>query len=257
MAEKKGTAVALSEESTGVPYGELIRDYEPPEGSSWRFGRPDYASVNKLYFQHRTMAHQEGSLEALVQKLVKNWQVESLHISDVHKWKTMDTAKFKLAVNGGCPCNAQFLSDVGHYSLLVGETVDFSASSVSHDGSRKIFGDAFPEGFAWEILEVYSGPPNVLFKWRHFGKYSGTYVDKAGNKHKGSGEMLNVVGMCLAKVNERLAIETLDVYYNPEDMTRPLTSTLADASQRPLPVEEADPKVGVGGCKADGKCTLM
>ncbi|OLP77974.1 hypothetical protein AK812_SmicGene41902 [Symbiodinium microadriaticum] len=36
-------------------------------------------------------------------------------------------------------------------------------------------------------------------------------------------------------------------------MTRPLTSTLADPTQRPLPVEEADPKVGVGGCKADGK----
>ncbi|CAE7647488.1 unnamed protein product, partial [Symbiodinium sp. CCMP2456] len=250
---KKSQAQALSDESTGVPYGELIRDYEPPEGSSWRYGRPDYASVNKLYFQHRTMAHQEGSLEALVQKLVKNWQVESLHITDVHNWKTMDTAKFKLAVNGGCPCNAQFLSDVGHPSLLVGETVDYSQAAVSHEGSRKIFGDAFPEGFAWEILEVYSGPPNVLFKWRHFGKYSGTFVDKAGGKHKGSGEMLNLVGMCLAKVNERLAIETLDVYYNPEDMTRPLTSTLADPTQRPLPLEEADPKVGVGGCKADGK----
>eukprot|EP00439_Symbiodinium_sp_Y106_P035001 s4890_g4.t1 len=62
---KKSQAQALSDESTGVPYGELIRDYEPPEGSSWRYGRPDYAPVNKLYFQHRTMAHQEGSLEAL------------------------------------------------------------------------------------------------------------------------------------------------------------------------------------------------
>ena len=38
--------------------------------------------------------------------------------------------------------------------------------------------------------EVYSGPPNVLFKWRHFGKYSGTYVDKAPKVHLVSGSLV-------------------------------------------------------------------
>lgn len=27
--------------------------------------------------------------------------------------------------------------------------------------------------------QVYTGPPNLLFKWRHFGKFSGTFQDKA------------------------------------------------------------------------------
>eukprot|EP00438_Fugacium_kawagutii_P018781 Skav201310 [mRNA] locus=scaffold1490:85453:99353:- [translate_table: standard] len=94
--------------SQGSTRGELIRDYQPAAGSSWRFGLPDYAKVNKTYFQHRTMAHHEGSLEALatwfnlvnVQKIVKNWQVEADNIADVHKWTTMDSAKFKA---GACP----------------------------------------------------------------------------------------------------------------------------------------------------------
>ena len=67
--------------------------------------------------------------------------------------------------------------------------------------------------------------------------------------------MLNVVGMCLAKVNEKLVIETLDVYYNCEEMTRPLTTSLVDASQRAMEEEPADTKLGVGGCKTD--CVAM
>ncbi|CAJ1429799.1 unnamed protein product [Effrenium voratum] len=250
--------MALSDESRGETYGELIRDYEPADGSSWRWGKPDYATLNKAYFQHRTMAHQEGTLEALVQRILKNWQVEAHHIADIHKWKTMDVTKFKLAVNGGCPCNAQLMAEVGAANIMVGETLDYAAASVTHEASNKIFRDAFPEGFAWEVLEVYSGPPNLLFKWRHFGKYSGTFTDKNGKKYQGNGDLHNVIGMCLAKVNEKLAIETLDVYYNPEEMTRPLTSSLVDASQRPLKEDEAagDSKVALGGCKTDN-CAVM
>jgi len=250
-------AEPLSAESQGSTQGELIRDYEPAQGSSWRFGKPDYAKVNKTYFKHRTMAHQEGSLEALVQKVLKNWQVEADNIADVHKWKTMDSTKFKLAVNGGCPCNAQLLSDVGAPNILVSETLDYSGSSNSFEASQKIFSDAFPDGFAWEVLEVYAGPPNLLFKWRHFGKFSGTYQDKHGKKHKGNGEMLNLIGMCLAKVNEKLIIESLDVYYNPEEMTRPLTTSLVDASQRAIQEDVADSKMGIGGCKSGGNCEIM
>ncbi|CAK8991097.1 unnamed protein product [Durusdinium trenchii] len=251
-------AQPLSDESKGSTQGELIRDYAPADGVSWRFGRPDYAKVNTTYFNHRTIAHQEGSLEALVQKLMKNCQVEADNVADVHKWKTMDTAKFKLAVNGGCPCNAQLMSEIGALNILLGETVDYSGSAASVEASRQIFSDAFPEGVAWEVLEVYTGPPNLLFKWRFFAKYSGTFRSKNGKKYKGNGDMVNVAGLCLAKVNEKLAIETLDFYYNPEEMTRPLTTTLVDVTQRAMEDEAADPKVGIGGCKsALDNCALM
>lgn len=31
----------------------------------------------------------------------------------------------------------------------------------------------------------------VVFKWRHFGKYTGVFTDKHGKKYKGNGKMLS------------------------------------------------------------------
>eukprot|EP00438_Fugacium_kawagutii_P004821 Skav226388 [mRNA] locus=scaffold1631:52006:57687:+ [translate_table: standard] len=222
----------LSDESKGVTYGEVIRDYQPATGAKWRSGCPDYAAVNKLYFENRVMNHAEGSLEALIQKLMKNWDVECRHIADIHQWQTVDIGKFKAALNGGCPFNAQLLSDMSHADVLtgettmlrIGETAEYSAKASNADIGMKNFAAAFPEGFALEVLEVFSGPPNVTFKWRHFGKMTGSFVDKHGKDHKGNGEMLNVIGLCIAKVSEDLKIESVDVYYNPNDLARALAT---------------------------------
>jgi len=213
----------LSDESKGLAYGEMIRDYEAVPGVQWRFGKPNYARVNKLYFQHRTKHHAEGSLESIVNKLVKNWEVESHHIASPHQWKTMDITKFKAAVNGGCPASAQLMADIGPYNLLIGEHQAYSSSACTFEESNRNFGATFADGYAWECLEVLSGPPTVTFKWRHFGKFSGVFTDKNGVQHKGNGEILNLIGLCIAKVSADLKIESLDIYYNPGDLIDPLT----------------------------------
>eukprot|EP00440_Ansanella_granifera_P043359 gb/GFBE01047000.1/.p1 GENE.gb/GFBE01047000.1/~~gb/GFBE01047000.1/.p1 ORF type:complete len:262 (+),score=90.24 gb/GFBE01047000.1/:1-786(+) len=246
----------LSEESSGKPFGEIIRDYQPLPDTIWRFGKPNYARVNKTYFQHRSMMHQEGSLEAVVSKLVKNWEVESHHIAEIHQWQTMDISKFKAAVNGGCPCNAQFMADVGPYNMLLGETKDYSGAGHTFATSNQVFSSTLPEGFAFEVLEVFSPPPNVLFKWRHFGPYTGIFTDKNGKQYKGNGEMFNLIGMCLAKVNEKLVIEMLDIYYNPEDMIKPLVTNV-DPTFRPMSSNEADDGPKGTACSKDGGCALM
>mmetsp|Transcript_85876 Transcript_85876/g.152098 ORF Transcript_85876/g.152098 Transcript_85876/m.152098 type:complete len:233 (+) Transcript_85876:68-766(+) len=220
------TTGALSEESRGLPYGELIRDYDPMPDVKWRFGKPNYARVNKFYFENRVMKHPEGSLESVVSNLVKNWEVESHHIADVHSWKTMDISKFQAALNGGLPCNAQRMADIGPYNMLIGETQSYT-SKGTFEASNSNFGSSFPEGFAWEVLEVFSGPPKVSFKWRHFGRMSGTFTDKNGKQHKGNGEMMNLIGLCIAQVNAELKIESLDIYYNPDDMINPLVTNQA------------------------------
>ena len=90
---------------------EIIRDYQPLPGVPWRslytfvafiilykisdsvtrYGSaPNYAVVNKAYFEGRTKIHSAGSLEAVVQNLVKNWEVESHHIEDTKFWQTMN-----------------------------------------------------------------------------------------------------------------------------------------------------------------------
>ena len=46
---------------------------------------------------------------------------------------------------------------------------------------------------AFNLRGVPSGacPPKVVFKWRHFGKYSGVFTDKAGRRYKGNGQMVS------------------------------------------------------------------
>lgn len=73
-----------------TPWTRLRRSLQQPgdiqsQSACTRFGKPNYERVNKLYFQYRTKMHAEGSLESVVNKLVKNWEVESHHISNPHK----------------------------------------------------------------------------------------------------------------------------------------------------------------------------
>lgn len=246
----------LSEESTGKFFGEVIRDYVPDPKASWRSGKPDYLIVNRTFFEYRSLEHEVGSLEAIVSKLIKNWAVEAHHIADVQHWKTMDISKFQGAINGGCPFMAQHMSDFGACNLFLGESRDYNCRVHSFESSQKVFRTAFPMGFAWECLEVFSGPPTVVFKWRHFGKYTGVFTDKAGRRYKGNGQMVSIVGMCIAKVNMELQITGMDVYYNPEELTQRLT-TMVDTNWRALSEDPGDAgSTQGGGCSKNSSCVL-
>jgi len=270
MASVKDSG-SLSEESTGLAFGEVIRDYELDQEARWRTDKPDYAKVNKAYFDLRAIEHEEGSLESTMGKLIRNWEVESRNVADIHKWKTVDVSKFKAALNGGRTCSAKKLTDIGLQDLFLWDTKAYSTSASST--SRKevivespfwftldpqVFASAFPEGFAWECLEVFSGPPSVLFKWRQFGKYSGTFTDKAGTQVKGNGAVFSLIGICVAKVNADFKLEGLDVYYNPEELLAGL-ATQADTSWQTVKEETGDSsavKIPCNNTKNDG-CTTM
>lgn len=212
----------LSAESTGAPWGEIIRDYQPTATTKWRFGKPNYKRVNETYFKHRSIKHPEGSLEAVVSKIVKNWEVESHHIYDIKDWQTMDISLFDASLNGTTGVDAQVMADIGPYNMLLGDIEGYKASKETFETANTIFSSVFTEGFAWEVLEVYSGPPEVAFRWRHFGTFTGKYTDANGEVHQGNGKLVNVYGACIAKVNADLKIEGLKVYYDPNTMIAPL-----------------------------------
>jgi len=157
-----------------------------------------------------------------VTKVVKNWEVESHHIADPAQWNTMDVSKFKGSVNGGEAANAQALADVGPYNFLLGKCPGYDGTKQTFESANKIFSEAFTEGFAFEVLEVFSPPPSVAFKWRHFGNFNGQYVDDKGMVHKGDKKLMELFGLCIAKVNASLVIEELQVFYEPKDMIAPL-----------------------------------
>lgn len=57
------------------------------------------------------------------------------------------------------------------------------------------FVTAFPRGFALEVLEVYSGPPNIVYKFRHWGFMEGPFKG-----HAPTGEMVELYGVAVFKV---------------------------------------------------------
>lgn len=243
----KDQSLDISPESRGVPWGEIIRDYQPTAQTKWRFGKPNYKRVNETYFKHRSKKHPEGSLEEVVSKIVKNWEVESHHIYDIKDWQTMDIDKFDASLNGATAINAQTMADIGPYNMLLGDIGGYKSSAQTFESANTIFSSAFTEGFAWEVLEVYSGPPEVSFRWRHFGTFSGKFTDDSGEVHEGNGKMINVYGACIAKVNADLKIEGLKVYYDPNTMIMPLLT-----NKQP---KAAEASASTGACPFLGTCS--
>ncbi|KAH7284831.1 hypothetical protein KP509_34G072400 [Ceratopteris richardii] len=199
---------------------------EGEKDTAWRHGGPpSYHVVNSLFEQTRTQEWAKGSLERVVQDLVKTWEMELSHKTKLEDFKTLHPQNFRFSVNGGPWLTGQETLKVGSYNALLqtkleGEHGAYKASQETFESSHDVFRAAFPGGFAWEVLEVYSGPPTVAFKWRHWGVMEGPFKG-----HPPSHDTINSIGTCIAKVDEKLRITDLEVYYDPTQFLGQLTAT--------------------------------
>lgn len=66
-------------------------------------------------------------------------------------------------------------AEVGTYNAIIGPNEYYSPANSDFNSSHKTFKRMMPT-FAWEVLEVYSGPPRVAFRWRHWGTMKNDYV---------------------------------------------------------------------------------
>ena len=127
----------------------------------------------------RTLAkkttHEATSLPSLVQNLVKNWEIEASFKPDLSDWRTINHANYSFAINGGPPQTAEYMLEVGTYNAIIAPNEFYSPANSDFASSHKTFKRMMPT-FAWEVLEVYSGPPTVAFKWRHWGQMKNDYV---------------------------------------------------------------------------------
>lgn len=114
------------------------------------------------------MNHEAGSLPDLVEKLVKNWEVEASFKVDLKDWRTIDQTKYTFSVNGGKPQDGNHMLKVGTYNAVIESNDHYCPMHNDFETSHKTFKRMMPT-FAWEVLEVYSGPPTVTFRWRHWG----------------------------------------------------------------------------------------
>ncbi|WGV26148.1 ester cyclase [Halotia branconii] len=186
----------------------------------WRETRPDYSHTNRFLEQERQCNHAEGSLNAIAYNLVRTFEMEATHKINPQQWLSVVTDKFRMSTNGGKQYTAQDVIDVGTYNLFLGETEHYRSTEETFDSSYNLFHTAFPEGFHWELIEVLSPPPNVVFKWRHWGQFKGNFKNFAP-----TGETIEIIGLSVARVTEELKIESVEHFFDNSVFLNKLTAS--------------------------------
>jgi hypothetical protein len=88
----------------------------------------------------------------------------------------------------------------GGYNPLLQTSLPEKFRAYNPDGetaesSHRTFTTTFPRGFALEILHVYSGPPVIVYKFRHWG-----YVEGPFKGHAPTGERVELYGLAIFEV---------------------------------------------------------
>lgn len=186
----------------------------------WRYqAPPDYSRTNEILNKERQYNHLQGSLEAIVQNLVRAFEMEASFKTNPKQWVSIVADKFRMSTNGGAAYTAEDVAAAGTYNLFIGETQHYSAKAETFESSAYLFHTAFPDGFLWELIEVLSGPPNVTFKWRHWGTFSGSYKE-----HAPTGKTVEVIGISIARVTEDLKIVSLEHFFNTSSFLEQLAT---------------------------------
>ncbi|KAI3852662.1 hypothetical protein MKX03_023854 [Papaver bracteatum] len=167
----------------------------------WRHGAPPiYDLVNELFQQGQTNVWPEGSLDETVQNAIKTWEMELSHKTRLQDFKTINPEKFKLFVNGREGLSGEEVLKLGSYNALLKTSLPeefqyYKADEESFASSHDIFRSAFTRGLAWEVIKVYSGPPLIAFKFRHWGYMEGPFKGHAPTGHKVEFYALGVLKM--------------------------------------------------------------
>jgi len=178
----------------------------------WRSGQPNYTRANYQYLKGKTQNHAAGSLEELVENLVKTWECQASHFKDFSQWTTIDHGNYTVKVNDEEEVDGSVAYEIGNYNALMQNCPAYNKfGELSFEESHELFRGAFTSGFPWEVLKVLSGPPCVMFTWRHWGHLDGQFQDNVGH-----GELLEMFGVARVTVNEDLKIQKIEVYYDPE-----------------------------------------
>lgn len=173
----------------------------------------------------------KGSIEQTVQNAVKSWEMELSHKTCLKDFKTINPEKFKLIVNGiafitiSGFCNSPFLIwvlsytgrrglsgeetlELGSYNAMLKNSLPeefqyYKADKETFESSHNAFRSAFPRGFAWEVIGVYSEPPVIAYKFRHWGYFEGPFQG-----HAPTGEMVEFCGIGIMKVDSKSPVNS-------------------------------------------------
>ncbi|XP_073305361.1 pathogen-related protein-like isoform X2 [Primulina huaijiensis] len=196
--------------------GDKYRSYLTPEElktTKWQAGPPNYDVVNKLFEDGRTNIWPAGSLEEKIQNLVKTWEMELVHKADPNEYKTVDPQKFVVGINGKKYFTLQDIVKVGgSYNMFLHTSLPpslrfYDPDQETYDSSQTTFKAVFPRGFALEILQVYSGPPVVCYKFRHWG-----YMEGPFKGYEPTGELVEFFGTAVFELDENSKVVKVEFF---------------------------------------------
>ncbi|GLU07049.1 hypothetical protein SLE2022_240270 [Rubroshorea leprosula] len=198
--------------------GDKYRSFIHGEGeknTKWRYGAPpNYDVVNKLFEEGRTKIWPPGSLEEKVQNLVKTWEMEMFHKTCFYDYKTVaDLKTYTSSVNGRKPLTLEEKRKIGGgynnfmQTSLPEKLRGYNPAEETVDSAHVAFTTAFPRGFALEVLQVYSGPPVIVYKFRHWA-----YMEGPFKGHAPTGELVEVFGMSIFHVDEDMKVLKVEFF---------------------------------------------
>eukprot|EP01084_Bolivina_argentea_P128855 227684_1 len=193
------------------------------EEINWRFGAAhDYTVTDTNYLNERIATWSDPNcLENTVSNIVKTLEMELTNKMDANQWVSMNPNVFRYRANDGPWVETQAAVQFGTYNILMYHAdKSLYDSSSSFEESHSMFWEAFPNGFMWEILKIYSGPPKVAFTWRHWGEF-GSFNGNKGTNH----QVINVFGFGTATVDENLCIEEFEMWYDMDKFLAELNGT--------------------------------
>ncbi|KAK8308823.1 hypothetical protein V6Z11_D02G086600 [Gossypium hirsutum] len=198
--------------------GNKYRSYLHGEGelnTNWRYGGPpNYDIVNKLFEDERTKVWPPGSLEEKVQNLVKSWEMEIFHKASLEVFKTIDVNKYTFSLNGIKNLMMMEIKKLGGgynpqlQTSLPEELRCYDPEKETDESSHKAFVTTFPRGFAFEVLKVYTGPPEIVLKFRHWGYNEGPFKG-----HAPTGDLVEFYGVAIYQVDEGMKIGRVELFY--------------------------------------------
>lgn len=229
--------------------GNKYRDYlsdEELKNTKWRNGPPSYDDVDKLFELERTHVWPEGSVEEKVQRLLKTWEMESVHKIDPNDMKSVDPTKFKKSVNGRKALTPEESMKLGGgYNTFLQTSLPenlrvYNPDEETFESSQNVFRSIFKRGFAIEVLHVYSGPPEIVYKFRHWG-----YMEAPFKGYAPTGQLVELFGIGIFELDkESNKIVKAEFFFDRGELLGPLmkggrigesTSEMAlDASKCPF-----------------------
>ncbi|KAG6577036.1 hypothetical protein SDJN03_24610, partial [Cucurbita argyrosperma subsp. sororia] len=204
----------------GIMGGDKYRASLHLEGPTveWRMGKPpNYEAVNKLFEEGRTKVWPKGTVEEQVQNIVKSLQMEFAYKTTPQDFKNINLHKFIASINGRTVSCEEALK-LGSFNTFLKNPLPeefhyFKPQEETSESTHNDFNTCFPRGFAWEVIEVYSPPPLIAYKFRHWGFFEGPY-----KSHSPTGEMVEFFGMGILKVDSSWKAEEGHVFFDPAEL---------------------------------------